>query len=173
MHQCGLPRQIKERIRHFVSKKALDVDAWAKKLVEQLVDIGLVKTFADLFLLEQEKLAQLERMGDKSAANLIDALTAARAVDLNRLVFALGIDHTGENAARILAGTYENLKDLMAAGVEDLSGIHGLGKRRPPPLPVFFQTRRIKGLWQTLKPPVSAFPIPVCKAGNKGPSLFR
>jgi DNA ligase (NAD+) len=135
---AACPAQIKERIRHFVSKKALDVDGLGKKQVQQLVDLGLVQTFADLFLLGQEKLAALPRMGDKSAANLTAALTAAKSVDLNRLIFALGIDHTGENAARILASTYETLHDLMAASADDLAGIHGLGKKTAAAIAGFF-----------------------------------
>ena len=148
---AACPAQIKERIRHFVSKKALDVDGLGKKLVEQLVDLGMIHTFADLFLLEPEKLAALPRMGEKSAANLIAALKTAKSVDLNRLIFALGIDHTGENAARILAGRYDTLQDLMAAGIEELAGIHGLGEKTATAIASFFSNPENQGLITALE----------------------
>ena len=130
--------QVKERIRHFVSKKALDVDGLGKKLVEQLVDLGLVKTFADLFLLDQDRLAALERMGEKSAANIVTALNAAKTVTLDRFVFALGIGHTGENAARLLAQTYRDIEALKQASKEELASIHGLGDKTASAIADFF-----------------------------------
>lgn len=119
--------QIKERIRHFVSKKAFDMDGLGKKLVEQLVDQKLVNSFADLFHLDRDTLAGLERMGLKSADNIIAAVEQSKKIPFSRFIFALGIDHTGEHAARLLAQTFEDLNALMAADTQTISTIHGMG----------------------------------------------
>lgn len=124
---AACPAQRKERIRHFASKKGFDIEGLGKKLVEQLVDEGLLASFADLFTLKKEPLIPLERMAEKSAHNLIIAIDKARQIPLHRFIFALGIDHTGEHAARLLAQNFLTLADLMAASREDLEGIHGLG----------------------------------------------
>ena len=130
--------QIKERIRHFVSKKGLDVDGLGKKLAEQLVDTKLVSSFADLFTLSLESIAGLERMGTKSADNLINAIDKAKRVSLARFIFALGLDHTGENAARLLAVNFKNLDALKDADVSELSGIHGMGEKTARAIADFF-----------------------------------
>ena len=119
--------QIKERIRHFVSKKAFDVDGLGRKLVEQLVDEKLVSSFADLFYLDRDTLAGLDRMGLKSADNIIAAIAQSKTVSFPRFIFALGIDYTGEHAARLLAQNFADLDALMAADTQTISTIHGMG----------------------------------------------
>jgi len=119
--------QLKQRLKHFVSKKAFDIDGFGKKIVDQLVDENMLKSLADVFLLEQEKLADLERMGQKSADNLIKSIKKSKNVTLQRFIYALGIDHTGENAAKLISKTYLNLNDVMKTTIEDLEGIHGIG----------------------------------------------
>jgi DNA ligase (NAD+) len=143
--------QRKERIRHFVSKKGVDIEGLGKKLVEQLVDEGLVHTFADLFSLEKGQLAALDRMAEKSAHNLVTAIEKARQVPLHRFIFALGIDHTGEHAARLLAGTFATLDDLMAATKEDLAEIHGMGTITADAIAGFFSTPENRALLTRLK----------------------
>jgi len=123
----GCSAQIKERIRHFVSKKAFDMDGLGKKLVEQLVDQKLINTFADLFHLDRDTLAGLDRMGLKSADNIIAAIEQSKTVSFPRFIFALGIDHTGEHAARLLAQKFSDLNTLMAAETQTISTIHGMG----------------------------------------------
>ncbi|MCG8619023.1 MAG: NAD-dependent DNA ligase LigA [Desulfobacterales bacterium] len=130
--------QLKERIRHFVSKKGLDVDGLGKKLVEQLVDTNLVSSFSDLFTLTLESVAGLERMGKKSADNLIKAIESAKRVSMARFIFALGLDHTGENAARLLAMNFETLDALKDADVPELSAIHGMGEKTANAIAGFF-----------------------------------
>lgn len=119
--------QLKQRLKHFVSKKAFDIDGFGKKIVDQLVDENMLKSFADIFLLKKEKLSDLERMGQKSAYNLIKSIKKSKNVTLQRFVYALGIDHTGENAAKLISKTYLNLNDIMKTTIEDLEGIHGIG----------------------------------------------
>ncbi|MEN8210137.1 MAG: NAD-dependent DNA ligase LigA [Thermodesulfobacteriota bacterium] len=119
--------QLKERLKHFVSKKAFDIDGFGKKIVDQLVDENMLKSFAHVFLLEKEKLADLDRMGQKSADNLTESIKKSKNISLQRFIFALGIDHTGENAAKLISKTYSTLDDVMRTTTEDLEEIHGIG----------------------------------------------
>jgi len=137
---AGCSAQIRERIRHFVSKKAFDMDGLGKKLVAQLVDEKLVSTFADLFHLDRDTLAGLERMGVKSADNIMAAIAQSKTVSFPRFIFALGIDHTGEHAARLLAQTFADLDALMAADTRAISAIHGMGETTAGAVTGFFST---------------------------------
>ncbi len=119
--------QVKQHIQHFASRKALDIEGLGEKLVDQLVETGLVSTVADLFHLEAEQLAGLERMGEKSAANLVAAITAARRPELGRLLFALGIREVGEVTANNLARHFRSLEALEAASLEDLEAVPDVG----------------------------------------------
>jgi len=138
---AGCPAQFKERVRHFVSKKGLDIDGLGKKLVEQLIDQNLVNAFSDLFCLDMEKLSGLDRMGEKSASNLLAAVEAAKKVSLARFIFALGIDHTGENAARLLAQNFSGIKDILDANHSAIESIHGMGEKTAAALTRFFSVR--------------------------------
>ncbi|PIE62921.1 MAG: DNA ligase (NAD(+)) LigA [Desulfobacter postgatei] len=135
---AGCSAQLRERIRHFVSKKAFDMDGLGKKLVEQLVDKKIVTSFADLFHLDQNTLAGLSRMGLKSAHNIIAAIGQAKTVSFPRFIFALGIDHTGEHAARLLAQQFADLDALMAADLKTISAIHGMGETTARAVTGFF-----------------------------------
>ncbi len=138
--------QIKERIRHFVSKGAFDVDGMGKKLVEQLVDRNIVSSFADLFTLEKTVLSAMDRMGDKSAANIVEALMHAAVIDLPKFIYALGIDHTGENAALLLARQCGTLEDIMSASTQFLEAIDGIGPKTAGAVHDFFaneENRRV------------------------------
>ena len=106
--------QVKERIKHFASKGAFDIDGLGAKLVDQLVEKGLLTSFADLFKLDKETLAGLERMGDKSGENLIHAIEASKKISLARFLYALGIRHAGEHVAVLLADQFESLEDLAS-----------------------------------------------------------
>ncbi|MTW20141.1 NAD-dependent DNA ligase LigA [Allochromatium palmeri] len=121
------PAQRKEAIRHFASRRALDIEGLGEKLIEQLVDLEWVREPADLYRLSAERLAQLERMGEKSAANLIAALEHSKRTTLARFVFALGIREVGETTAQLLAEHVGGIEALMAASVEDLVAIKGIG----------------------------------------------
>nr|WP_321400320.1 NAD-dependent DNA ligase LigA [uncultured Desulfobacter sp.] len=135
---AGCSAQIKERIRHFVSKKAFDIDGLGKKLVEQMVDQHVISSFADLFHLDRDTLAGLERMGIKSADNILAAVEQSKTVSLARFIFALGIDHTGEHAARLLARKFADLDALMAADTLTISAIHGMGETTASAVTGFF-----------------------------------
>ena len=119
--------QRKEAIKHFASRKAMDIDGLGDKLVEQLVDENLIHDVADLFSLKKEQLAALDRMADKSAQNLIDALDKSKATVLERFIFALGIRQVGETTARTLAYHFGDLDALMVSKQDELIEIPDVG----------------------------------------------
>ena len=124
-HVC--PAQRKEGLKHFASRLAMDIDGLGDKLVEQMVDHGLVEDAADLYRLEVEPLITMERMGQKSAENLIAALQHSKATTLARFIYALGIREVGEATAAGLARHFGNLKALQNASVEQLEEVEDVG----------------------------------------------
>ena len=131
IHRCtgGLvcPAQRREALLHFASRRALDIEGLGDKLVEQLVERDLVHTPADLFVLGAETLAGLDRMADKSAANLVAAIAASRKTTLARFIFALGIRNVGEATARDLAAQFGRFDDFMSAGLDQLQTVPDVG----------------------------------------------
>lgn len=121
------PAQIKARIRHFASKGAFDVDGMGTKRVEQLVDQGLLASYADIFHLKETELQALERMGQKSAKNLVAAIENSKKISLGRFLYALGIRHVGENVAEILARKFGDIDALFSAKLTDTESIEGIG----------------------------------------------
>jgi DNA ligase (NAD+) len=118
-----------ERIRHFVSKKAYDIDGLGEKIVEQLVDEGLIKNVADIFTLKFGDVAGLEGFGEKSAQNLIDAIENAKLVTLPRFIFALGISNVGIETAIRFANVFKTFQKLQAANFEELVAVDDVGPR--------------------------------------------
>jgi DNA ligase (NAD+) len=121
------PAQLKNNLRHLAARSALDVDGLGEKLIDQLVEAGLVGRLSDLFTLSQEPLEALERMGEKSAANLVASLERARETTLPRFLISLGIRHVGETIADILASHFGDLDPLMAASAEEIEQVEGVG----------------------------------------------
>jgi DNA ligase (NAD+) len=121
------PAQLKERLRHFGSRRAMDIEHLGEAVVEQLVDRGLVKDFADLYRLSVVQLAELERLAEKSAQNLAAAIEGSKGRGLVRLLNALGIRMVGERVARLLAVRYGTLARLLAASEATLAETHGIG----------------------------------------------
>ena len=121
------PAQRKELIRHFASRRALDIQGLGEKLVDQLVDTGLVRTPVDLFKLTAEQIADLERMGDKSAENLLQAIAKARNTTFARFLYALGIREVGETTAMVLARHFGGLDALLAADQDSLMQVQDIG----------------------------------------------
>jgi DNA ligase (NAD+) len=135
--QC--PAQLEERIKHFASKYALDIDGLGDKLVHQLVEKNLVKNLADLFRLDLEALARLERMGEKSAKNLLQAFEKSKRTNLKRFLYALGIRYIGEHVAEVLAENLGTLEAIMAASQEVLESIPEIGPQIAESVYRFFQ----------------------------------
>ncbi len=121
------PAQLRRAIEHFASRTAMDIEGLGSKLVEQLVDADLVQSPADLFSLSAETLQKLDRMGEKSAANLVAAITASRETTLPRLLFALGIREVGEVTAAQLARHFGSLEALSQADAERLAAVPDVG----------------------------------------------
>ncbi len=147
----GCPAQVKERLFHFAAKGAFDIDGLGEKLVDQLVERNLVRSCADLFRLESATLAGLERMGEKSAANLIAAIAARRTISLERLIFALGIRHVGEHVARLLALHCGSLAALVGAARETLEAIPGVGPVVAQSVALFFQMPENQAVLEQLR----------------------
>ncbi|WP_339674615.1 NAD-dependent DNA ligase LigA [uncultured Zhongshania sp.] len=135
---CGAQR--KEAIKHFASRKAMDIDGLGDKLVEQFVDAGLIETVADLYLLTVEAIADLERMGQKSAENLIAALEKSKVTTLPRFLYSLGIREVGEATALNLARHFGGLAELMAATEEMLVEVEDVGPIVASHVHAFFAT---------------------------------
>ena len=129
-HYCqniSCEAQIKGRIEHFVAKRCMDIDGFGTKLVAQLVDTGLIKSIADIYALDIEKLAALDRMAEKSAENIMTAIESSKSVDLWRLIHGLGIRNVGEHISKVIADKYGSLASLGETRVEDLESTHEVG----------------------------------------------
>lgn len=121
------PAQIKGKVLHFASRTAMDIQGLGDVLVDKLVNLGLVRGFDGLYRLEAQTLAGVERMGERSAANLIESIEKSKAQPFVNVLYALGIQHVGLNAARLLAENYSSIDDIMNASVEQLTDIPGIG----------------------------------------------
>ena len=122
------PAQLKELVHHFVARGAMDIAGMGDKLTDRFVDLGWISDVADIYSLDWEKVGQLDRFGEKSAANLRAAVETSRTRPLARLIFGLGIRHIGERAARLLADRFGSLDRIAAANVEEINSIGGIGK---------------------------------------------
>jgi DNA ligase (NAD+) len=123
------PPQIKGRIEHFISRRAMDIEGLGEETVDLLFSNGLIKNIADLYELQPEQLVPLERMGEKSAAKIIESIRGSVNVTYPRVIFALGIRHVGETVAKTLASRFLSLDELMAADQEMLTGVREIGPK--------------------------------------------
>ncbi|GBF29233.1 DNA ligase [bacterium MnTg03] len=119
--------QRKEAIKHFASRKALDIEGLGDKLVEQMVELEIIQSIGDLYHLEFSQLAALDRMAEKSAHNLLDSLDASKATTLGKFLFALGIREVGEATAEALANYFRHLDKIIAADIEELQQVEDVG----------------------------------------------
>lgn len=133
--------QRKEAIKHFASRRAMNVDGLGDKLVEQLVDEGMIHTIADLYQLKVTALTKLERMAEKSAKNLVDSLVKSKKTTLAKFVFSLGIHSVGETTAQTLASHFFNLKNIMSATEEKLLDVPDVGPIVAENLLTFFNQK--------------------------------
>jgi DNA ligase (NAD+) len=154
------PARVRESIRHFASKNCVDIDGLGDKLVGQLVETGLVHELADIYALTKEKLIELERLGEKSAQNLIDNIERSRSNLLERLVNGLGIRHVGERTARTLAERFQTIEKIADASEAELQSIRDVGPEVARSIREYFDEPRnrkaalkIAGCFVELKPP--------------------
>lgn len=136
------PAQLKNNLQHLAARSALDVDGLGEKLIDQLVTTGLVGRLSDLFTLTTDQLEALERMGAKSAVNLISSLEEARKTTLPRFLTALGIRHVGETLAELLASHFGDLEPILAASAEELALAPGVGPTIAESVARFFEDPR-------------------------------
>ena len=122
------PAQLLRNLAHFASRDAMDIEGLGIAVVENLVNAGLVKTPGDLYFLQAEEVAKLERMGKKSAQNLVEAIARSREQDLSRLIYAFGIRQVGQKAGKLLAARFRTLDALERASLEELTAVDDIGE---------------------------------------------
>jgi DNA ligase (NAD+) len=145
------PAQLKGRIKHFASKRAMDIDGLGVRLIDQLVEKGLVKDVADLYYIKKDQLIALERMADKSAKNIIDAIEKSKTKPLGKFLFALGILHVGETTAENLADHFLRLDDFFQVSEEDLMQVEGIGPEVSTSVVRFFKDKKNRESIERLK----------------------
>lgn len=145
------PAQIVEGIKHFVSRNAMNIDGLGEKIVTQLLNEQYIQDVADLYHLEVESLMKLERMGERSAMNLVDAIERSKENSLERLLFGLGIRHVGEKAAKLIAAEFETMDRLMKATVDELIAIDEIGEKIAESVVSYFQNEKAIELIDRLK----------------------
>jgi len=145
------PAQAKEKLIHFVSRNAMNIDGLGEKIIEQLFDHGLVLDAADLYSLKKESLIELEKIAEKSATNLLKAIQESKDNSMERLLFGLGIRHIGAKAARLLSEKFKTMDALMDANEEQITEVDGIGQIIAESVAQFFELNEAKNLIDKLK----------------------
>jgi len=161
IHRCtgmDCPARIKENLFHFVSKGAMEVDGLGKKLLEQMVDKGLIKDPADIYFLKKDGLMKMERMGDKLAENLLNAIEKSKRPTLTSLIYALGIRNVGYHLAGVLAKRFGSIENLAKQEIDDLVAVHEIGPVVAESIYNFFRNPRNIKILEKLKEGGVVFP---------------
>ncbi|PLT33306.1 NAD-dependent DNA ligase LigA [Bacillus sp. V5-8f] len=145
------PAQIREGLIHFVSRNAMNIEGLGEKVISQLFSEHLIKDVADIYKLTYEQLIGLERMGEKSVKNLLQAIEASKSNSLEKLLFGLGIRHVGAKAAKTLAQEFETMDKLSSATFEDLTAINEIGEKMAHSVVTFFESEEVGELISELK----------------------
>jgi len=148
---AACPAQVKEKILHFASREAMDIEGMGDAIVSQLVDKKIIRDYGDIYFLKQEGLAGLERMAEKSASNLMAAIENSKSNALNRLVYGLGIRHVGVRSAWVIASRFRSLEKIAGAGIGELQDINEIGPVMAESIFNFFRTRENKQVIEKLK----------------------
>ena len=154
MHYCvnaTCPAQFYELLKHFVGRGMMDIDGMGESLTLALIDAGLVNDVADIYSLTADQLTGLERMGEKSADNIMRGIEASRGRPLDRLVFALGVRHVGFETARLIAQAFPNIDAIRDASAERLTAIPGIGPKIADSIVVYFQEPKNREVIEKLK----------------------
>jgi len=154
MYYCSnaaCPAQAQQRIELFVSRGAMDIRGVGENIIALFLEKGLIKDVADLYSLTEEQIANLERMGEKSAANIVRAIQNSKERPLARLIYALGIRHVGEETAELLARKFHSIDELAQATVEDLMTIPGIGPKIAESITAFFRQESNLAIIRKLK----------------------
>ncbi len=150
-NELGCPPQVKGKMEHFVSRRAMDIDSLGSETIAQLYDAGLIKTIADIYELKKDDLLKIDRMAEKSANNLLAGVEASKNVPFERVLFALGIRHIGETTAKKLAYFYKNIESLKNATLEQLLEVGDIGERTAQTIIDYFSDKRILEILIKLK----------------------
>ncbi|MDD5084589.1 MAG: NAD-dependent DNA ligase LigA [Candidatus Omnitrophica bacterium] len=153
------PAQLKGRIRHYAQREAMDIEGLGIALIDQLVDSKMIRDLADIYYLDFDKVAALERMGEKSAKNLLDGIEASKKRTLPRLVYGLGILNVGFHTAEVLAGHYKSIGELEKATEDELCRIHEVGTVVANSIVSFFKERGAREVLDKLKKAGVAFDL--------------
>ncbi|WP_100371678.1 NAD-dependent DNA ligase LigA [Bacillus sp. FJAT-45037] len=145
------PAQIREGLIHFVSRQAMNIDGLGEKVIAQLFDHKLIHTVADLYQLEREELLKLERMGEKSVDNLLQAIEKSKENSLEKLIFGLGIRFVGAKAAKTLAIHFDTMDQLIEASEEELIAVNEIGEKMAASVVRFFEADKVRALIERLK----------------------
>jgi DNA ligase (NAD+) len=145
------PPQIKGRIEHFISRKAMDIDGLGEETVDLLYSQGLISNIADLYELKKEQLIPLERLGERSAANIIKSINSSIEVPYQRVLFALGIRHVGETIAKVLAKEFVSIDELTNATLEQLTDVNEIGPKIAASIILYFADTENKEIIRRLK----------------------
>jgi DNA ligase (NAD+) len=162
VHRCtgiACPAQLKENLAHFASKGAMDMDGLGRKFLEQMVDMKIIQDQADLYFLEKEDLMKMERMGDKLAENLLNAIHRSRNPSLTSLIYALGIRNVGYHLAGVLANNFKSLENLSTQSVEELTRVHEIGPIVAQSIYNFFRNPKNLRVLEKLKRGGVIFPV--------------
>jgi len=162
------PPQITRRIIHFVSRKAMDIEGLGEETVELLWSKGLIRNVADLYDLKLDQLAALERLGNKSASNILAGLTASLNAPWHRKLFALGIRHVGETVAKTLASGFPDIDTLMKATEEQLSALPEIGPRISTSVREYFSDEENREIIKRLRAAGMSFEGPVQTRADAG-----
>ncbi|TNF49544.1 MAG: NAD-dependent DNA ligase LigA [Bacteroidetes bacterium] len=150
-NEKGCSPQIKGRIEHFISRKAMNIEGLGAETVDMLVERNMISNYADLYELTYDQVLQMDRMAEKSAENLISGINASRDVPFERVLFALGIRYVGETVAKKLAKYFKNMDALMSASYDDLVAVDEIGERIAISIQQFFLDDYNKGLVERLR----------------------
>lgn len=163
------PPQLKGRIEHFISRKAMDIEGLGEETIDLLFSNNLIRTLADLYDLQLEQLVPLQRMGEKSALNIITSIRKSVDTPYHRVLFALGIRHVGETVAKTLAAKYNSIDYLMNATSEDLTGVNEIGPKIASSIISYFADSENMEIIRRLKLTGIRFSNekPAVKTGNK------
>lgn len=150
-NEMGCPPQIKGRMEHYISRRAMDIDGLGPETIDLFYRLGMVRTVADLYSLNESEIASLERLGEKSARNIIEAVDRSLQVPFERVLFALGIRFVGETVAKKLANSFVSIEALEAATLDDLVDVDEIGPRIAQSVRAYFENEQNRNLIKRLK----------------------
>jgi DNA ligase (NAD+) len=154
-HYCtndtACPPQIKGKIEHFVSRKAMNIDGLGTETIDQFYQEGMIQTIADLYTLQAPAIARLERMGKKSALNILEGIRASKNVPFERVLFALGIRFVGETTAKTLAKAFRSIDKLASASLDELLKVDEIGARIAQSIMAYFANEKNRELIECLR----------------------